>query len=136
MCKQERKEEQPSERMRILRMLQEGKITPEEAAKLLETLGKTAGAAQESEGRPPGWWRGKKLRIHVEEKEGKSKVDLKVPMAIIAAAGKIGSLVPGGIKVGDRQINLSELLDGLSEAEGDLVSVDEEEGDKVRIWIE
>jgi hypothetical protein len=136
MCKQERKEEQASERMRILRMLQEGKITPEEAAKLLEALGKTAGAPQESAGRSPAWWRGKHLRIHVEEKGSKEKVDLKVPMAVVAAGGKLGSLIPGGIKVGGQKINLSELLDGLSEAEGDLVSVDEEEGDKVRIWIE
>ena len=42
------------ERMRILHMVAEGKITPEEAERLLEALGDIGGGRKETEGKQAG----------------------------------------------------------------------------------
>ncbi|AEV29101.1 hypothetical protein SpiGrapes_1288 [Sphaerochaeta pleomorpha str. Grapes] len=84
------------ERMRVLHMLAEGKITAEETEKLLQAL---EGVPKVSETNP---WKqsmdvkGKYLYVQVEPKEGKSseRVSVKVPLALVKAGLNISKLIP------------------------------------------
>jgi len=83
------------EKMRILKMLSEGKITPEEAEKLLN-------AVETNEGEPVSGrslsesFENKYLYVLIEPNEGKSaeRVSVKVPFALMKAGLNIAGLIP------------------------------------------
>ena len=84
------------EKMRILNMLSEGKVTPEEAEKLL-------GAIENQNTAPEGngvslldSMENKNLYVQVDPKDGKSsdKVSVKVPFALLKAGLNIAGLIP------------------------------------------
>lgn len=80
------------ERMRILRLLSEGKLTPDEAEKLLYAMEKQVVQPEAK----PSDGKGKYLYVQVEPKEGKSseRVSVKVPFALIKAGLNISKLIP------------------------------------------
>ena len=123
------------DRMQVLKMVQEGKITPEEAAKLLSAL--------EDGNRPPGrpaadgkkrWFR---VRI-TDLKTGKRKVNVNIPMGLVDVGMRLGA------RFGERrvpemgEIDYKELMEAVrSGAEGKLVDIDDEEsGDHVEVYVE
>jgi hypothetical protein len=137
------------ERARILRMVSEGKISPEEAADILEALGPQPQAGGENRswsasnaqgevryiaGQGSVRRRPRTLVIHVKEK-GESKVNIRIPFGLTKAAGKF---IPRQAQsyLGKYEINLQEFLDGLAEADsGTLLEV--KDGDsKVLIAVE
>jgi uncharacterized NAD-dependent epimerase/dehydratase family protein len=68
--------------IQVLRMLEEGKITPEDAAKLLDAL--QSDQAAESAPQP-----GKRILIKVTDaRTGKKKVNLKIPIGLAKIAVK------------------------------------------------
>ena len=70
------------DRMQVLRMLEEGKITSDDAAKLLDAL-EPGGAA---DGAPQA---GKRLLIKVTDaRTGKKKVNLRIPIGLAKIASK------------------------------------------------
>ncbi|MEE9441640.1 MAG: hypothetical protein V3V99_03130 [candidate division Zixibacteria bacterium] len=92
------------ERLKILNMVAEGKITAEEAEKLLDALDQeqndAAVASTKTKTRKP-----KSLRIMVEPKNGQGAggrhgdwVNIKVPIMLIKAGMKLGSILPNGHK--------------------------------------
>jgi len=139
------------ERQQILEMLASGKITVEEAEKLLSAIGEGSAGIGASKAVEPlkGIVQGKAkfLRVVVCEDDGE-KVDIRIPMQLIRAGVKLGSLIPKGLqsKIDDSlhekgmQFSLSdmkpetieELIDGLSEFSIDV----NDGGDKVRIFCE
>jgi hypothetical protein len=80
------------ERMRILRLLSEGKLSPEDADKLIAAMEKQAVQAEAK----PSDGKGKYFYVLVEPKEGKSseRVSVKVPFALIKAGLNITKLIP------------------------------------------
>lgn len=83
------------EKMRILNMLSEGKITPDEAEKLLAALDKQT--APEAGGNTLlNSMENKNLYVKVEPKEGKTseRVSIKVPFALLKAGLNIAGLIP------------------------------------------
>jgi len=80
------------ERMRILRLLSEGKLSPEDADKLLAALEKQTVQTETK----PSDGKGKYFYVLVEPKEGNSseKVSVKVPFALIKAGLNISKLIP------------------------------------------
>ena len=84
------------ERLRILHMLSEGKLTPDEAEKLLSAMEKDSGKMESIRETQPGDIRGKYLYVKVEPKEGKSseRVSVKVPLALVKAGLNISKLIP------------------------------------------
>ena len=83
------------EKKRILTMLSEGKVSPEEAEKLLGAL--------ENQSAPAGGgsslldsMENKNLYVQVEPKEGKNseRVSVKVPFALLKAGLNIAGLIP------------------------------------------
>ena len=143
-------------RRRVLDLLSEGKISVDEAERLLSLAGNTSSRRSERDTRrenetthPP-----KYLRVVVEPgsqagaEESGERVNLRVPMALIRAGMRLPALIPGGVadKVNEalrengidldvRRLNgdeLDELISALSELE-----IDVENGEhKVKVFVE
>jgi hypothetical protein len=134
---------------RILEMLAAGKISVDEASRLLSALGEEAGNAEEKSGNLAGR-KINYLRVMVDHmKEGKpEKVNVKVPVSLIRAGMKFTSLIPEeaadevdkalsekGVKVNLKNLkeaDVDALLMALSDFE---VDIDDGEG-KVRVHAE
>ncbi len=131
---QEEIEEMDDERMQILKMVEEHKISAEEGAKLLAAMETGAAPAERTAGRQSRW-----LRIRVTDLvTGRNKVNVNVPLDVITAAGKLG--VRFGLnKYAEREgIDLDQLFESIRNgAVGKLVDVaDAEGGDHVEIYVE
>ena len=131
------------ERKKVLEMLASGKISADEAERLLEALENRA--SEVSPATPPAeTGLPKYLFVKVDSASG-DKVNIRVPMKLIQAGIKLKSLLPHdaqdkinarlsekGINLDDFDTeNLKDLLDALTELE---VNVDDKKGDKVRIY--
>jgi len=119
------------ERMKILKMIDEGKITAEEGAKLLATLSESrkSTARKSSSLRSQGarW-----LRIRVTDMvSGKSKATVNLPIGLVDAGLNIASQYAPGVA-------FDELIEAINAgAKGKVIDVlDEEDGEHVEIFIE
>jgi DUF4097 and DUF4098 domain-containing protein YvlB len=78
------------ERLRILKMIQEGRITADEGVQLLEAIGASdsrASGAEKTSGGTPRW-----IRIRVSSiRNGKVKVNVRMPVSVIKAGMKMGA---------------------------------------------
>ncbi|MFP4022095.1 MAG: SHOCT-like domain-containing protein [Halanaerobium sp.] len=129
------------EKMRILEMLQDGKINAEETEKLLAALGEESAQAKavqldsrNDEGKEQGEKK-RHLRIIVNE-AGKEKVNMSLPLGI---AKTLLNFVPQSAKdkMAEKDIDLNALtktIDDLSE-EKEILRV-EDEGETVIIRVE
>ncbi len=138
-----------NERARILNMVSEGKITVEEAEKLLDAVETKSVPETEAielkdrRGRTP-----KKLRVNIDagENSKKAKVNVSIPLSIVRTFGPIVvKNLPNEAKaeLDKSGVNLVQIIDDIeniiSEAsEEDIVNIDTEGEDaaKVRIFLE
>lgn len=144
------------DRSRILTMLATGKITAEEAERLLDALDSRAGGATSSmpsdepaiKGDPAPLLEAlpKFLYVKVNAENGDT-VDVKVPLALVRSGLKLTSLIPAqamdqindslsehGISIDFSNLkpeDIDELVEALREME---VNVDSANGDKVRVY--
>jgi len=119
------------ERMKILHMIEEGKLTAEEGARLLAALAENP--------RPPRRpvFRSSKgnaqwMRVKVTDTiSGKTKATVNLPLGLVDAGINIASQYAPGIA-------FDELIEAInSGAQGKLIEVfDEEDGEHVEIFIE
>ncbi len=119
------------EKMKILEMLQEGKINAEEAATLLDALEEDIG--QETSSAP-----GKILKIKVSDKQsGAVKVNMGFPLRF---ARFLKDLIPASerARIESQGVDLDAVFTNLdSGVRGKLVDVeDERDGHLIEIWIE
>lgn len=123
------------EKLQILKMIEDGKITPEEGMDLLEALGDME--KMHIENRQAKW-----LKIKVSDGGDKSKVNVTVPIALIDVsmrmAGKFGpAFVPELKDAGMTENDFIELFDAIKDgAMGKLVDIESEDGEKVEIIVE
>lgn len=124
----------------VLRLVSEGKLSPEEAAPIIEALGRPA--ATPSGAHPPrpvagtasgaagtsGPSKGRRVRIQVNER-GRRVVDVRVPLAFAAIAAR---MVPG---IPDRYATLIEQAVETDQV-GPIVDAEDEDGDSVLISVE
>jgi hypothetical protein len=141
------------DRSRILNMLAEGKITAEEAERLLDALESRAGAATASAGPAITGDPGpllealpKFLYVKVMAENG-DNVDVKIPIALVRSGLKLTSLIPPqamdqindsmsehGMSIDFSNLkpqDIDDLVEALREME---VNVDSANGDKVRVY--
>jgi len=139
-------------RLKILQMLSTSQITADEAERLIAALEKEPPASPLSDGSEPHpKTKPKYLRVVVEpEKDGQGgpKVNIRVPVQLLRAGVKLGSLIPDqarihvnealqghGLQLDLTQIkpeNLEELIDHLND-----LTVDVDDKDiKVRVFCE
>jgi hypothetical protein len=143
-------------RRQILQMLSEGKISAEEAERLISALeepsAKPGGFASSSDVKPHP----KYLRVQVDAQEngqeGPTKVNVRVPMQLLRAGVKLAGLIPQqalhranaaihekGIPFDLSQIkpeNLEELVEQLNDLSVDVDQADRDTKVKVRVFCE
>jgi hypothetical protein len=120
------------ERMKILQMLEEGKISPDEATTLLRVLdgGQRTAAGTLS---PSG--ENRYLRVQVTDLDtGKAKVNVTIPIGLVGAGLRIAERFAPEFEGFDME-ELEELL--ASGAIGKMVEVrDEEDNELVEVYVE
>jgi hypothetical protein len=122
-----------SERMQILKMIEEGKISATEGAKLLAAME----SAQKKETRvmigapgKPRWFR---VRV-TDLNTGKSKVNVNIPMSLVNVGLKMGARFAPEVE----GVELDEVLEAIrSGAQGKIIDVeDAADGERVEIYVE
>lgn len=123
------------ERMKILKMIEEGKISADEGSKLLSALSDTR-RGMPMPPRPPGMggparW----LRIRVTDtRTGRSKASVQIPLALVDAGMKIGAHFAPEVEGVDMSNVMEALRMGVM---GKIIDVtDEEDGEHVEIFVE
>jgi hypothetical protein len=116
------------ERMKILDMVRDGKISPEEGARLLQAL--QAGAKKANHVRDP---RSLKVRI-TDLRTGRTKVSVNIPMTLVQVGIKMGARFAPA----NANFDYNEVMDAIkSGATGKIVDVENhDESEHVEIWIE
>jgi len=128
------------ERLQVLKMVQDGKVTPDEAAQLLEALDATSpipdkksGGVQDSTSvaNSARWFR---IKI-TDTDTGRPRVNVRMPLAVVKAGLKMGMRFSSPDIDGLNVDQLSHFID--SGALGQIVDVmDEADGEHVEIFIE
>jgi hypothetical protein len=117
----------------ILRLVSEGKLSAEEAAPIIEALGRQGPPRPPEPPQPPGAipgkGRGRRVRIQVTER-GRRVVDVRVPLAFAAMAARMVPGIPDSYAAMIEQAVETDTI-------GPIVEVTEDEdGDGVLISIE
>jgi SHOCT-like protein len=146
-------------RRQILQMLSEGKVSADEAERLISAMEEPSAASKSSAFSPTstGKDRPKYLRVQVDSEdggghEGPTKVNVRVPMQLLRAGVKLAYLIPAaalqkanlamhekGIPVDLTQIkpeNLEDLIEQLSDLTVDVDQKDACTKVKVRVFCE
>lgn len=131
------------ERLMVLKMIEDGKVSADDGAKLLGSLGEKGTATVTTESvhagerahvKPPV--NGKKwFRVRVSDiATGRTKTTVNLPMGLVDWGLKVGAMYAPELN----DLNIGELQSMLTaETEGLLVDVyDEEDGERVEIFVE
>jgi hypothetical protein len=121
------------ERMKILKMIEEGKLSAEDGTKLLAALSeRRAPTPPRQLGMPgaPRW-----LRIRVTDiRTGRSKASVQIPLALVDAGMKIGAHYAPEVEGVDMTNVMEALRSGMT---GKIIDVvDDEDGEHVEIYVE
>lgn len=120
----------------ILRLVSEGKLSPEEAAPIIEALGRPAPPRPPEPPEHPfagaaptkGTGRGRRIRIQVSER-GRKVVDVRVPLAFAAMAARMVPGIPDSYAALIEQAVETDMV-------GPIVDTQDEDGDAVLISVE
>ncbi|MCP2342462.1 SHOCT-like domain-containing protein [Actinomadura rupiterrae] len=139
------------QRRQILEMLADGKITADEAERLLVAL-ERAQPAPVAEARPAAAGRPKYIRVVVNAEDeasgGPTRINIRVPIQLLRAGVRLASLVPpqalekanAELDKAGVPIDLTELkpqhLEDLIEHLGDVIVDVDEPGSKVKVFCE
>lgn len=131
------------ERMKILQLLQEGRINADQAAQLLEALetstarnsapkgGTTTPSGSLSSANVAGRW----LRVRVTDSDtGKTRVNVRLPLSLVSSGIRMGMKFAPEVE----GLDVDELMEIIQSGEmGQIVDVvDEEDGEHVEVYIE
>jgi hypothetical protein len=120
------------ERLKILKMIDEGKITAEEGARLLSTLSDSRKAAARKPTLHGTYGGARWLKVRVTDTmTGKAKATVNLPLGLVDAGLNIASKYAPDVA-------FDELVEAINAgAEGKIIDVyDEEDGEHVEIFIE
>lgn len=126
------------ERMRILMMVQEGKISAAEGARLIEALDDLSEPSPPSTPSTTGASTGKKpkyLRVMITDTDtGKTRVNVRLPVSLINSGMRMGARFAPEIE----GLELEDLNAWLNSGEvGQIVDIfDEEDGEHIEVFLE
>jgi hypothetical protein len=121
------------ERLKVLKMVQEGKISAEEAAKLLETLEQDMSPRQQPAGETTGAGRWFRVRV-TDANSGRTRVNVRMPLGVVSAGIKMGMKFAPELEGVDPQEIISLVQSGDI---GKIVDAfDEDDDEHVEIFIE
>ena len=127
------------ERLKVLHMIQEGKVSAEEGLKLLESLGesKAKGAARAALPEKPAlpsqgarWFR---VRV-TDTNTGRVRVNIRLPITVVTTGFKLGARFSPEVE----GLDMTTLMDSIRAGEtGQIVDVfDEQDGEHVEVFLE
>ncbi len=120
------------ERMKILQMIQDGKISAEDGAKLLSAISENAKTQK-----PSGTQRTREsrfMRVRVTDvASGKTKVSVNLPLGLVDAGLNIASNFMPDMGVDAASEISAAINEGLT---GKIVDVMDEDGEHIEIYIE
>jgi hypothetical protein len=121
------------ERMQILNMVAEGKITAEDGAKLLAAL--EPERKRETRPVPEGTSQARWFRVRVTDLEtGKNKVNVNLPMSLVDVGTRMGARFAPELEDMDFKDIIEQIKSG---AQGKIVEVEDTEGgERVEIYVE
>ena len=124
------------ERMKILKMIEEGKISADEGSKLLTALNDSRkGIPMPARPQAMGGGSARWLRIRVTDiRTGRSKASVQIPLALVDAGMKIGAHFAPEVEGVDMTNVMEALRMGVT---GKIIDVtDDEDGEHVEIFVE
>ncbi len=122
------------EKMQILTMVKDGKITAEEGVKLLDALDNNVNTVDNANINTKAKW----LKIKVFDPEDSTKVNVTLPISLINLGVKFASkFSPEFKEAGLTENDMEEIFAAIKNGEtGKIVEVDSEDGTRVNIIIE
>ena len=121
------------ERMKILKMIEDGKLSAEEGTKLLATLSEKRGPTPPRAPGMPGAPRWLRIRV-TDVHSGRSKASVQIPLALVDAGMKIGAHFAPEVEGVDMANVMEALRAGMT---GKIIDVtDDEDGEHVEIYVE
>jgi hypothetical protein len=113
------------ERLKILEMIREGRISAEEGARLLQAL--NINAKRQPPTREPKW-----LRVQVTDvRTGKQKVNVNLPMSLVNVGVRLGArFIP------NTDIDAENLMEQIKSGQMGKVADMVVEGEHVEVWVE
>ena len=122
----------PEERMRVLKMVAEGKISAEDGVRLLEAMRESdSKVTPYSQQTQPRWF-----RVRVTDLEtGRDKVNINIPIGLVNAGLKMGARFVGDDIEG---VDFDELVAAVQSGQtGKILEVEDlEDGERVEIYVE
>jgi hypothetical protein len=119
------------ERMKILEMVEEGKLSTSEAMELLDALDEDIEITPKTGAK----W----LKIRVKTMDDNPKVNVNIPLSLVDVGLKLAKKFdPKLEKSGLDQIDLDEIIEAVKNgAEGKIVDVEDEENQtRIKIYVE
>lgn len=126
------------ERLKVLKMVQEGKITPEMAAELLKALDASAKKPTQEDTSNvvfPGRDGGKFFRVRVTDTDtGRTRVNVRLPLGMVNAGVRMGMRFSPEVD----GLDATKLAEALARGEtGQIMDIyDDEDGEHVEVYIE
>ena len=126
------------ERLKVLKMVQEGKITAEMGAELLKALDATSkktDADERSSVGFPGKSSGRFFRVRVTDTDtGRARVNIRLPIGMVNAGLRMGMRFSPEVD----GLDAARMAEALASGEtGKIIDVyDEEDGEHVEVFIE
>ncbi len=120
----------PDERIKILKMIEEGKITAEEGTRLLNALSKGERRRDVTPATEAKW-----MRVRVTDLDtGKTSVNVNLPIGLVNVGLRMGARFVPDMEGYEIEEISEALRQGLT---GKIVDiVDEDEGQRVEIYVE
>jgi hypothetical protein len=119
------------ERLKILKMIEEGKISADEGARLLTALGKQKQQRKAQQEGTPRW-----LRVRITDLQtGKESIKVNLPIGLVNVGLRMGARFVPEV---EQELAMEELAEALQQGViGKVVDiVDEEDGQRVELFIE
>jgi hypothetical protein len=126
------------ERVKVLKMVQEGKITPEMAAELLKALDANSNKPAFEDpamANYPGKGGGRFFRVRVTDTDsGRTRVNVRLPLGMVNAGIRMGMRFSPEVE----GLDAAKLAEALSTGEtGQIMDIyDDEDGEHVEVFIE
>ena len=119
------------ERLQILRMVESGHITADEAARLLQALDAADAHDASAQGAGKARW----FRVRVTDlSTGKPKVNVNIPMGLVNVGMRMGARFAPDIAGIDTAQVMNAIRDGV---QGKVIDVeDRDDGERVEIFVE
>ena len=139
------------EKQKILKMVEDGKITAQDALELLEAIGKDEKIAPPEPKKPHGKKKMFRIRIDAQGDEsgkGRAKVNVNIPIDVAKKLTSLTKVIPASAKsemekegFNIDELNLNELLEAIENGDMDesIVDIDADGEDgaaKVKIYVD